>query len=101
MPTRLSESEFLAWEKSTQVDFPERAIYYDPRMERVYLLYYEVTNGFMAPHYVLAEGIGLDGKEILFKYSAFELGYFRNVTNLVEFHERATELTDAPEPRIN
>lgn len=101
MPTRLSESEFLDWEKETQADFPERAIYYDPRMERVYLLYYEVNNGFMAPHYVMTEGIDLDGKEMLFKYSAFELGDFRNVTNLIEFHERATELSDAPEPLMN
>lgn len=101
MPTLISEEEFLIWEKETRADYPERAIYYDPICERVYLLYYEVNNTIMAPHYVITEGVGLDNKEILFKYSATEHGDFQNVTNLAEFHERTGELTGLPYPRMN
>jgi len=101
MATMISEEEFLTWEKSVQNDYPERAIYYDPRLERAYLLYYEVNNNNIASTYIMSEGIGADSKEILFKFSVMESGEFQSVTNLAEFHERADELANQSEPRMN
>lgn len=101
MPVMISEAEFLDWEKNTREDFPERALYHDPRTDRTFLLYYNMDTDEITTHYVLSEGQGDDGAEILFKYSVDEHGYFQNVRTVDDFRERADELLNMADPRMN
>ena len=101
MSTMLTESEFLSWEKATREDYPERALYYDPRTERAFLLYYNPENNKMNDYYVLSEGQDSTGSEILFKYSKDETGDFQNVSNVDEFKARANQLAEADDPLMN
>lgn len=101
MPSMVTEQEFLDWEVETRKNFYERAVYYDPRTERAFLLYYNAETEVMASYYVLSEGQTPTGTEILFKYSVEEAGDFQNVTNVLEFKDRANELSQTDDPRMN
>ena len=99
MPTLISEEEFLSWENITMDKYPERAVYYDPKTNRAFLLYYNEDNGQLSTHYAMSEGEGSDGAEIIFNYSAEEAGYFQDIPTIEEFRERADDLSDADDPR--
>lgn len=97
----IPEEEFLIWETATRQKFPDRAVFYDPMLNRIFLLYYNEETGQMADYYVLSEGQCDDGCELIFRFSALEKGYFQNITTIDEFQERAAELTESDLPRMN
>lgn len=100
MPTLLSEDEFLVWEVETMREYPDRAMYYDPNLNRVFLLYYN-DNKELAKYYALSEGEDFNGTEIIFKYSKEEKGMFQDIDTVDEFQERANIIYDTDTPRMN
>lgn len=92
MPTLITREDFTPWEDAMMFVYPERIIFWDPSIDRACMLYWETEGATLANEYIVSEGIGTDGSEIIFKYSLTETGPFQGVTTLQEFRERCDEL---------
>lgn len=104
MPIFMTRDEFIPWETDLMDDFPERAVFWDPKIDRACMVYWRLegkSSSIIAKEYAVSEGTDQNGEEIIFKYSIEEKGPFQGVTTLLEFRERCDDLLDQTDEMLN
>lgn len=88
MANLISREEFLSWENEMLKTWSERVAYYDPRIDRAFLLYADPKTKRLADTYVMNDGEDSKGQTIIFQMTSDE-GPFRNIETVSEFIEQA------------
>lgn len=90
----ISEEDFINLEQDLMDNYPEKIMYYEPKIERTVMAWYNPETEEVSKTYIVSEGRDRDGREVIIKYSTKENGPMQGIENIHDFKDQAQYLAE-------